>query len=40
MLCFTTATDVSHEADGEVLCPQVCELLQLAMLKDMVLRVG
>ena len=23
-----------HEADGEALCPDVCELLQLAMLKD------
>ena len=34
MLCSTKATDVSHEADGEALCPDVCELLQLAMLKD------
>ena len=34
MHCSTKATDVSHEADGEALCPDVCELLQLAMLKD------
>ena len=34
MLCSTKATDVSHEADGEAHCPDVCERLQLAMLKD------
>ena len=34
MHCSTKAADVSHEADGEALCPDVCELLQLAMLKD------
>ena len=31
MLCSTKATDVSHEANGEALCPDVCELLQLAL---------
>ena len=34
MLCSTKVTDVSHEADGEALCPDVCERLQLAMLID------
>ena len=34
MLCSTKAADVSHEADGEALCPWICELLQLAVLKD------
>ena len=34
MHCSTKAADVSHEADGEALRPDVCELLQLAMLKD------
>ena len=33
MLCSAKATDMSHEAAGEALCPWVCELLQLAMLK-------
>ena len=33
MLCCTKGTDVSHEANGEAVCPGVCELLQLAMLK-------
>ena len=38
-LCSTKATDVSHEADGEVLRPKVCELLQLAMLKNFLFKV-
>ena len=39
MLCSTKASDVSHEANGEALCPEVCELLQLAMLKDFLFKV-
>ena len=38
MLCSKKATDVSHEANGEAFCPDVCELLQLAMLKDFLFR--
>ena len=34
LLCSTKAADVSHKADGEAHCPWVCELLQLAVLKD------
>ena len=39
MLSSRKAIDVSHEADGEALCPEVCELLQLAMLKDFLFKV-
>ena len=39
MLCSTKAMDVSHEANGEALCPKVCELLQLATLKDFLFRL-